>query len=383
MKKIYWTSHQFRLFSMSLICLLALFCLFLVEKNKQSVPKPYYALKLEASKIAKSAFDAVKKLRLQKGIAIKSKFDSEKSGLIGEKNTAFTSDHGVLRSKQISLNPNFAGLIVSWLKTLSLNEGDVVAIGMTGSFPALDISTLAAIKELGLKPIVIVSVASSNWGANINRLTILDMLSYLDKKDVLSYLPIAASIGASKDLGKSLSKQGVNGILRTIKRNKITLIQEETVSLSVDKRMELYQQQATTLGAPIKAYINIGGGIASIGKHYARDDLSKEQKEAIRYTSLSAGINRTLPVALANSNSVAVKFLKQGVPVINLKDIDKLALQYELNPWKKTDEVGKGPIFFGQQYNSWLAFFSLVIIGLLCLLETRAQIKKKTVEMSI
>lgn len=375
MKKLYWTSHHLHVVSLSIMCVVALFCLYLVEANKTLAPQPDYQLKLKASQLSYEAFQEIKKFKMRKGLSIDKKNDPAESGLIGVKNSDITSDHGVLRAKQISIDPNLAGVIVQWLKELSLNEGDVVAVGMTGSFPGLDISTLAALKTMKLKPLLIVSVASSNWGANIPSFNIIEMLTNLDKKGFLNFSPIGASIGASKDLGKSLTEKGVNEILKSISRYKYPLIREPLVSDSIAKRLSLYNEAAN--GEAIKAYINVGGGVSSIGKHYSKDSLTKEQKEAIANSSLHAGVNRVLPVSLANTNSVAVSFLKEGVPVINLKNIGNLALEYDLTPWKKGKGIGVGRIFFRKHYNSWLAGFCLIIISLVCLAGKRIQVRRK------
>jgi poly-gamma-glutamate system protein len=360
------------------MCVVSLACLYFVEMHKSLVPQPFYQLKLEAAELANKAFKEIKEYRLSRRIPINKKHDPAETGLIGKKNSDITSDHGVLRSKQISVNPNLAAVIVQWLKDLSLKEGDVVAVGMTGSFPALDISTLAALKTLKLEPLVIVSVASSNWGANLPEFNVLDMLYHLHQRKILTFEPLAASIGASKDSGKSLTDKGVNSILYSIEKHKDELIKQPLVSESIDKRLDYYQEAAK--GQAIKAYINIGGGVASIGKHHSKGGLSKEQKEAISSTSLHTGVNRELPVALANTNSVAVRFLKEGVPVINIKNVGNLALTYDLHPWKLGGGIGIGKIFFHQQYNAWLAFFSLLIIAIVCWIGKRQQVRRKQQE---
>ncbi len=378
MKKMYWTAYNFHPYLMSLLCVASLLCLFVVEKNKKRVPQPHYSLKLEAANKAQAAFDEIKKYRHLLGIRINKKHDIAESGLIGVKSSPITSDHGVLRSKQISLNPNLAALIIQWFKDLKLKEGDVVAVGMTGSFPALDISTLAAIDAMKLKPLIIVSATASEWGANIPRFSWLDMMMRLHKRKIFPYTPLAASIGASQDQGKNLESKGLNIILNTIKRHKIPLIREPLVSLSIDKRLELYEKSAE--GKHIKAYINIGGGIASIGRHFAKPNLTKEQKELILSNHLDSGINQSMPVTLANSNSVAIRYLKLGVPVVNIKDISHIAKEYDLQPWHSYMLIGVGPLFFHLQYNIWLAVISLLIIVAACWLEKKAQLKQKQAE---
>ncbi len=363
---------------MSVLCLVSLLCLLFVETNKKLVPQDHYQLKLDAALISKRAFEVIKKERLERGLNISSKFDPAETGLIGKKETVITSDHGVLRSKQISTNPNLAALIVQWFKDIKLKEGDTVAIGMTGSFPALDTSTLAACYVMKLNPIIIVSAAASQWGANLPEYSWLDMFHSIKKQNILPYRVIAASLGGAKDKGAGFEKTGVESLKLTIKRYDIPLIDTDTVSESIDKRLSLYDEAAGS--SPIKAYINIGGGVASIGKHFAKNNLSKEQKAVILSSHLKTGVNTQLPVTLANSNSVAVRFLKQGIPVINIKDVSRIAKDYDLKPWHRYMGIGVGDLFFHQKYNIFYAFISLIIIIVACFFEMRMQRNKKLEE---
>lgn len=378
MKKMYWAANKVHPYLMIALCAVSLLCLLFVEKNKKLVPQDFYQVKLDAAVLSKEAFKAIKAEKEKLGIKINSRFDPARTGLIGKKETIITSDHGVLRSKQISVDPNIAALIVQWFKDIGLKEGDTVAIGMTGSFPALDTSTLAAIKVLKLNPIIIVSATASQWGANLPQYSWLDMFHVLKEKNIIPYSPIAASIGAQKDLGSGLDDSGVKNVLLTIKRYNIPLIKEPKVSDSIDKRLSLYKASAGDEG--IKAYVNIGGGVASIGKHFAKDNLSKDQKAQVLASHLKTGVNTQLPVSLANSNSVAVRFLKEGIPVINIKDISKIARDYNLKPWRDYMGIGVGPLFFHEKYNIWYALISLLIIVCACWAEMRLQVKQKQLE---
>lgn len=380
MKKMYWKAYQIRPVLMMLMALVALGCLYFVESHKQLVPQEHYEEKFNAAQMAEKAMQVIKKERLKRGLPIQKQFDPAETGLIGYKESSITSDHGVLRAKQISVDPNLAALVVQWLKDLGLKEGDVVAVGMTGSFPGLDISTLAALKVLKLKPVLIVSAAASNWGGNIPNYSWLDMLHVLNQQRVFDVMPIAASIGAARDTGKSLTAAGVHAIRHAIQKYHLELINTSLVSDSIDRRLQLFSEAAGE--NEIKAYINIGGGVASIGKHYAKPNLSKEQKERIMASQLKTGINIELPVSLANTNSVAIRYLKLGVPVINIKNVGKIASDYNLKPWRNSMSIGIGPLFFHEKYNIWYALISLFIILGACYSEMRAQLRYKRLEAS-
>ena len=97
------------------------------------------------------------------------------------------------------MNPNFAAVVVEWLKELGVKSGDVVAVGASGSFPAMNIAVYAALHELGIEPIIISSTAASQWGANEPSFTWLDMEAVLRKSDVFPYKSVAASLGGVGD----------------------------------------------------------------------------------------------------------------------------------------------------------------------------------------
>jgi hypothetical protein len=317
MKKVYWQPHYFGRYSLVLICILGLFGLWMVEHFKQSVPEQFYQQKLAAAQLAQDAMQTIKNYRIKKKIPIDSTRDPQKSGFIGQANTSTASAKNSLIAKQTSINPNLAALVVEWLKQAGLKKGDTVAITLTGSLPALNIAVLSAVKTLELKPLIIVHAASTQWGANLTKLSWPIMQRVLIKQNKLTDQPIAV-----------------------IKKN---------TRESVEKRMDLFKTAADR--QPIKAYISIGN---------IRDNLP-------------SGLIQDLPIALAETNSIMVHFLKMGVPVINLKNITKIAQQNGFPVAPATPpSVGKGKPFFRQQYNIYLALGQLlVIVGCLIFVSVR------------
>jgi poly-gamma-glutamate system protein len=189
--------------------------------------------------------------------------DPNETGLIGPEYSPITSERGSFSAKSTSTNPNFAALVVEFLKDLDVKEGDHIAVGLTGSYPALNIAVCSAIQTLKLKPIIICSVASSSWGANDPDFTWLDMAKVLSDSGVFKFNTVAASIGASMDIGRGLSIEGVEMIKTAIKRNNTKFIYNKSIQENISKRMQIYDSCAGKV--PIKVYINVGGGIASLG----------------------------------------------------------------------------------------------------------------------
>jgi len=89
---------------------------------------------------------------------------------------------GNLEAKRTSTNPAFAALLVKYFKEANLKKGDVIAIGASGSFPTLIVAVLSAARVLELEPLIIYSVGSSEYGANLPEFTFVEMLDSLNKK---------------------------------------------------------------------------------------------------------------------------------------------------------------------------------------------------------
>lgn len=138
-----------------LVALLSLAAFLLVENTKVDKKQEWYTEKLAAARLSKKAADYIREYRLEKGVFIDVVNDPNQTALIGQEYTLITTDRGYIDSKLSSTNPNMAAVIVQLLKDAGLNTGDTVAIAITGSFPALNISVLAAIETLKLHPLTI------------------------------------------------------------------------------------------------------------------------------------------------------------------------------------------------------------------------------------
>ncbi|CAM4463002.1 MAG: hypothetical protein LEGION0398_MBIBDBAK_00102 [Legionellaceae bacterium] len=358
MKKLYWQSHRFSRLTLLFVCLLSFVGIITVEKFKTYIPQNYYHEKLAATLLTKQCMLAIKKYRLKKHIPIEYENDPQHSGLIGEAFNFLTTGHGSLTAKQTSINPNFSALIVAWLKSIGIKAGDTIALGMNGSYPALNIAVLAAAKTLQLKPILIVNMSSTQWGGNIPRLLWLDMLSILNKQDLIPYTPIAATIAETKNQLKNNPRKSNYYLLKLIKKYKIPFIDTIDNSDIITKRMNIYYEQAKKNHSPIKIYINVGSSVTvhrKLGKH----------------KNIKPGLNTIIPIAAATSDSVMLRFMKNGIPIINLTNIETLAEKYELPISPSTHPIlGKGNIFFEKHYNTYLAITYLFAILVFLILST-------------
>jgi len=339
---------------LGVLSLLSLLAFLAVEYSKIDVKQDWYQEKLDASLLAKKAAEDIKNFRLNKGIFIDHINDPNQTALIGQEYTKTTTDRGYIDAKLSTTNPNFAAIIVQLLKDAGLQEGDHIAVAMTGSFPGLNISTIAALETLKMKPIVISSVGSSNWGANDPYFNWLDMESLLIKDHIFRNKSVAASMGGGADRGRGLSPEGRRLIEKSVQRNNIPFINEEYLEKSINKRMEIYEQKAN--GKPIKAFINIGGGIASLGN-------------SINGKIIPAGLTPLLPAKNFPVRGVIIQMGRKEIPIIHLLNINSLLAEYGL-PKSPTPlpEPGTGEIFVKKRYSlitTSIAVFILVFIIIL------------------
>ena len=351
MRRLYWQPRKISRIKLVLIALWSLCGYVAVEYLLVEQQQPYYEEKLQASRLAQSALEAIKAERTRLGPAIDPESDPAGSGLIGDVFSPITSGSGSLASKQTTVNPNWAALIVHWLKRLELVEGDVVAVACSGSFPALNIAVYAALKTLKLRPVVISSTAASQWGANVPDFTWLDMESLLREHGIFMFKSAAASRGGVGDRGLGLPKAGRQMLDAAIERNSVPRIDAKDEVGSVDQRMNIYFAQAGD--APIKAYVNVGGGTISVGTR-------------VQKLEFEPGITTRPPRLATEITSVMGEFLKRDIPVIHLGKVVRLANRYgfELAP-TTTPAVGAGKVFVQRQYNRWLAaavLLSIVIV---------------------
>jgi poly-gamma-glutamate system protein len=261
-----------------------------------------------------------------------------------------TTNPGHLPAKQTSVNPNFAAVVVHMLKRVHVSEGDVVAVGLSGSFPALNLSVLAAIQSVGAKGIVITSVGSSQWGANIPSLLWPDIEQTVFDHKIIRSRSSAYSLGGIDDRALGLSDNGKAALKAAVERSGIPLLEAESYEVSVEKRVNLYSEMADD--EDIIAYINVGGGTSSVGTRVGKK-------------LFKPGLNRSPPQGVLGFDSVMSRFIMEEIPVIHLSSIDILAVRYglPLQP-KQIPEPGMGKVFRREVYNNWLAGATLALLVL-------------------
>jgi len=348
MKKLYWRPPHISRTALVLVAILAVGVLVLVESYPVVRKQDHYGARIAAARLSRDCMEAIKAEKQRLGHKIDLEVDPAETGIIGESLTSVTSNTGFLSAKLTSTNPNFAALVVHFLMEAGVQEGDVVAVAVSGSFPGLNVSTFAAVKTLGLEPIIIASTASSEWGANHVDYLWLDMERTLRDKKLVDFGSVAATHGGIDDLGVGITDKGRDLLDVAMDRNGVRKLAPTSLADSIDKRMALYDEMAGN--RLIKAYINVGGGSASVGTH-----VGKKQ--------FTPGLNTEPPRSKTVPDSVMLRFAKRDVPVIHLSRVKLLAERFGL-PYEPRAAVplGHGRVFVGSEYNRWLALGGLVAI---------------------
>ncbi|MBN1970534.1 MAG: poly-gamma-glutamate system protein [Candidatus Delongbacteria bacterium] len=323
----------------------------IVENSRVFKEEENYESKLNAAKQMKKAELAIKEFRDNQGFVYDELNDPNKTGLIGEQNTVITTDRGDVDEKLTSLNPNFAAIIIDYFKELELKEGDEVAVSLTGSNPALNIAVYSAIYTMKLKPVIITSLGSSMFGANDPEFTWLDMERVLNEKGVFDYKSIAASLGGGRDIGRGLNRHGRFLLASAIERNNVEFIKEKSLTASIEKKSSLFDIK----NHAYKAYINIGGGLSSIGT-------------SVNAKLLKPGINKFVKFNNLKVKGTLFHFGDSDIPVLHLFDIKAIADRYQIpSAPDVVPEPGEGTMFKTERYNLVTASISLAILSIMIL----------------
>lgn len=265
-----------------------------------------------AAELAQNWFYQIRDLKEEKGVQSNASSNVANSFMIGDEWSEMTSSLGSLEAKEISTNPDFAALIVRFLHEAGLNHGDKVGLILSGSFPSLAISTLAALQSTGMEVIVMSSLGASTYGANQPEVTWIDMEKVLIRRGELKYKSLIVSMGADDDAGLGLFGEGPDIIKRAAQRNDIELYIPESLRESIEYRVEILSNENISL------LINIGGNQASMGN-------------CSHTLGIPNGLNTELTHCTHNERGVMSRINEEGVPVVNMLDMKDLASRYGID----------------------------------------------------
>ncbi|MEN9577154.1 MAG: hypothetical protein RJA70_163 [Pseudomonadota bacterium] len=344
MKPLYWRASKVSRIELLLVALVATISVAVVENLPRVVQQPYYNQKLSAARLAERCQIAIREEKQRRGLPIDPESDPHNTGMIGSSVSKITSNTGHLPSKLLSTNPNFAAVMVDLLKQAGVTDGSTVAVGLSGSFPAMNIALFSALEVLGAEAIVIASASASQWGATDISYTWLDMEQTLVSRGLLGFRTFAASRGGIDDRGFGIARDGRQLLDEAIERAKVRRLSPKSLGEAIDTRMTLFHEQSK--GAHIAAYVNIGGGSASVGT-------------VVGKKLFTPGINTVAPKGA--TDSVMLRFVEDGVPVIHISGIKRLARRFDLPvAMLAPPRVGEGGVYDKTEYNTWFAALGLI-----------------------
>ncbi|SFR44646.1 poly-gamma-glutamate system protein [Pseudidiomarina maritima] len=360
--KIYWRSSGVPLWGQVFLIALAVLAFLLAENLRQRDPvvDKNYATMVNAAKIMREGMDVLKPLRAQLA-PINPEFDPQRSGLVGLENSIITTNQGGRESKQTTVNPNWAAVAVKLLADAGVGEGDLVAVTVSGSFPAMNLAVYSALEALGADAIIIASASSSQWGANVPGFAWLDMERELRNAGVISMKPIYASLGGIEDRGIGISDDGIDALKRSIDRADIEFIDPANYQEAVADRIAIFREYSAERS--YKAFVNVGGGATIVGPP-GIDDMFK------------SGLQKDAPARAFAVDTVMGYFLQEEIPGIHFIGIKNLANRYGL-PIAPIEPVpvGNGGIYSATVYNRWLAIaLGLGLFGMTWLIVRSARI---------
>jgi poly-gamma-glutamate system protein len=284
-----------------------------------SVPHWVLAARRAAVAGAVRGQETIRQERIRRGLPI-SPADRLRTGLVGVDSSPVTTELGSAAAKRTSTEPVFAAAIVEMLYQAGVRPGSVVAVGMTGSFPGLDLDTEVAIEAMDAVPLPISSVGASQWGANEVDLTWLDMEETLLNAGVIRHRSIAVAPGGTELATESPAPEEELR-RRLAEASGLQVVPNLPLAEEVRFRMELYDAAAAAHGGQLVAFVNVGGSAAGIGANGAGEEV------------IPSGLSRPHWSKFEASRlGVVGQMALQQLPIVNLLEVARLAELYEL-PW--------------------------------------------------
>ena len=333
------------LFFLFVLCCCALL---LVLTTKTTGKTAYYDSQIHASTLMKKCEDFLKAYIIANNIPIEPE-DLNSTGLIGPAYTPLMTTMGDIVAKRTSLDPNFAAVLVGYFNRAGLKQGDVVAIGSSGSFPALAIATICACNTMGLETRVIASIGASTYGATRVELALPKMLSLLKDAGLIDFNMLAVSPGSEGDHGVG-TMEGLlfdntrDTVLEIAYQSEVAVIDESSLAESITRRMELY-------GEGVKLFVNVGGAGPNIGS-------------SMEYLNVKPGLSMKISsIPDSSTRGVLYEFASLGIPVVNMLNIKTIASDEGL-PVDSVPlpSVGEGGVYYETAYNKVVIAVSLLVV---------------------
>ena len=337
--------------SLVILFLLAIVLFVVAQTSYKNVKADNHDLKVEAALLTQSYMDTLQAEITRRGITIDPIDDPFGTGLIGTRLSSITTDRGLLSDKQAALNPNIAAIFVDEFTKLKLEEGDYIAVGLTGSNPAVNLALYAAITAMKLNPRIIVSLSSASYGANREELTWLDMEAILKRSGLLSFGASYAGYGGKEDLGIGLTDNGIQSLTEAMRRTNTPQLIGSDLDDNVQLRYSAYHDMLPE-GSRYRAFVNVGRGLVNVGSE-PNANLIPE------------GINRKLAEKEFEKEGVMMLMAQKNVPILHFSRVIRWVKQNDLaTNFEKLPVPGEGKIFGSRIHNVLIASICLALLTL-------------------
>ena len=271
---------------------------------------------VRAGLIMEQALFAIRTARTRSGIHFHPALDPESDG--PDRSGDFADHHDSRRtgSQAEHDQSQYGGIPRYPARPRRRESGDSIAIGSSGSFPALLIASLAAARAMDVHPVAILSLGASSYGAGDPEFNLLDIFEILEREKICSVHPAAASLGGENDVGSDFDPQVRKQLVRRIGSSGIPLIEIPDLRQNTAARYRIYQRAAR---GKIAAFINSGGGFANLGA-------------SPLVLKLKPGLNTDVVQPKEAERGMIQLMAAQGVPVIHLLYVKGLIREAGL-PW--------------------------------------------------
>ena len=352
---------------LAIIAIINIIVYYVVSSSILTYESSDYDLKIESANKMEDALTVLKKSGRNYPFLSRDPFDTRLIFLNTETSPLLT-DIGKYEAKSTVLKPNFSALIIDQFTKAGLTYGDTIAISMTGSMPGANIAVLMACESMGVNYVTISSLGASSWGATDMSLSWPKMEKILYDKKFINHVSDKFTYGGGADYLKKGSRYrkiyggnnkrlSIDSLMLSLYPNKSldelfvlhglsndNILNDSSGAIlknSINKRIDLYKDKCSDNSLSCyKAYINIGGGVASFG--FKGKNKLKEHFGFVKADK----ILEIIP-SFEKRSSVIAKFCEFDIPIINIIEIEKLIKGSDISYFNNSvsnnlDMVGNG-----------------------------------------
>lgn len=315
--------------SLASLAVAALALLLLFEALAPEIPHPEFGIEERAAiqrtlAAQRALADARRSAISAETAAELRRTDPHDTGLIGVEWSPLVTTPGTLEAKQASCDPRWAALFCRWMERAGVGPDASVAIGSSASFPAPMLAARIAAESLGARPIIVASLAASNYGATIPEFDLFAMEQVLLAQGHVTHPIDVLTPGGDEDRLAGLEqgdREQVLVRLEAIRR----LPNAPTVVIPADRAEAIALRDDVLFGqshAKPALFINIGGHAANYGVGASALAMPRGAIDPAAISGIDA----------IQGDSMIVRALRSGIPVVNVLDVRGILFDEGLVP---------------------------------------------------